>query len=73
MTPQHKRSRRTAELVAEHFGPGQSLAGTAEDGFHRASAKPEALRTERIGVVNAEAIRSSQAQNDVLNPTRQKR
>ncbi|MCY0869525.1 MAG: hypothetical protein OWT27_02925 [Firmicutes bacterium] len=73
MAPRHKRPRRIGESSTEHFGPGASQDGTAEDGFHRANAKPDALRVERIGVVNEEAIRSSQAQNDVLNPTRQKR
>ncbi len=47
--------------------------GTDPRNTHRANELPEALRTDRLDGPNAEATRSQQAQNGVLNPGRQKR
>lgn len=41
--------------------------------IHRANALPSALRVDKTDNVNAEAIRSQQAQDFVINPGRQKR
>lgn len=40
---------------------------------HRANELPSALRMDKVGKVNAEAIRDQQAQEFTINPGRQKR
>ena len=53
--------------------PDEKELGTDPANVHRAGELPSALRTDKIGKPDFEAVRSQQAQNSVLNPGRQKR
>ena len=53
--------------------PDEEKLGIDPANVHRAGELPSALRTDKIGKPDFEAVRSQQAQDFVLNPGRQKR
>lgn len=47
--------------------------GIDPENVHRAGDRPSSVRAEKVKEVNEEAIRSRQAEDFLINPTRQKR
>ena len=54
-------------------GKNETQLGIDPQNVHRVSELPSALRTDKLDRVPEEAIRSQQAQANVINPGRQKR